>query len=119
MSLRKPTDRAAAFAHWRRRVAGEQLQVSADDIRCGLYRGKRKGQHVGVQIDLVQNIDPDTGELLSEESFVAFVGPDAFYDQAYVAEIWLRCCGAPVSEAEFKRLSRMPAVSDLSRGVIV
>lgn len=116
--LRRPTDRTEAFAEWRRRLAGERI-TGDDTPRCGLYRARRNGVYVAVQIDLVQEIDESTGELLSDETFVAFIGRDTFYDQDRIADIWLRCCGNPITEIEFERLQQMPRVSDLSREVIV
>lgn len=116
--IRRPTDRAQAWESWRRRVAGETLPIAMDEPQCGFYRAKRFGQHVGVQIDLWQEVDPDTGELTAPERMVAFIGGDTFFDD-HVYDIWIRCGGSPISEAEFERLERMPAVSDLTRQVIV
>lgn len=111
--LRRPTDRAAAWDEWRRRVNGERI-AGDDTPKCGLYRAKRFGRYVGVQIDLLQETDPATGELVAEERMAAFIGADIFFDH-HLDDIWLRCCGAPISEAEFERLSNMPRVTDLSR----
>lgn len=117
--LRRPTDRAAAWETWRRRLAGERVEITGAP-HPGWFKAKRFGQWTAVQIDLVADVDPDTGELVSDERFVAFVGAsDAFYEQAKVEAIWLRCAGHPISEAEAEQLLRMPAVSDLSREVIV
>lgn len=117
--MRRPTDLTAAWAHWRDRINGVPRAVTPDQPQPGLYRARRHGRHVGVQIDLVQEIDPATGELIAEERFVAFVGADAFYDRRYIDDVWLRCAGNPISEAEFARLQAMPAVDDLTRAVIV
>jgi hypothetical protein len=118
--LRRPTDRNVAWASWRARIEGRAADQPITSVaECGWYRAKRHGQHVAVQIDLVQEVDPDTGELTAPESFVAFVGADTFYEQSKIEEIWLRCGGSPITEAEAERLLKMPAVSDLSRQVIV
>lgn len=117
--MRRPTDRSDAWATWRAMLAGERVAVT-DTPCCGWWKAKRFGQWTAVQIDLVQDVCPDTGELLGDERFCAFVGPhDVFYDDDKVAAIWLRCAANPISEAEAERLLRMPAVSDLSRQVIV
>ncbi len=118
MTMRRPTDRAAAWADWRARINGEPRPITAMEPQPGFYRARRAGRHIGVQIDLWQEIDEATGELLSEERLVAFIGKDTFFD-LHVEEIWLRCGGQPISEAEFERLERMPAVDDLTRSIIV
>lgn len=117
MTMRRPSDRAQMWDEWRRRIAGERIAVD-DTPRCGFYEAKRFGRRVGVQIDLLQDIDPATGELVAPERIAAFIGADIFFDQ-HLDEIWLRCCGSPISEAEFERLSAMPRVDDLSREAIV
>lgn len=117
--MRRPTDRTLAWANWRQRLAGVRLPVTPGDPQCGFYRAKRHGNWAGVQIDIVAEVDEETGELLGDERFVAFVGADAFYDRNYVDEIWLRCCDKPISETEFERLLKAPKVNDLSREVIV
>lgn len=119
MSMRRPTDRAAAWANWRARSEGRALPVGAAP-ECGFYKARRGGRFICVQIDLIAETDPDTGELLSDERYVAFLGADAtIYDAAMIDEIWLRCAANPITEAEAERLLRAPAVSDLSREVIV
>lgn len=117
--LRRPTDRAIAWQPWRDMLAGHHVPVTPDQPLCGWFKAKRRGQWCAVQIDLIADTDPDTGELVSEESYVAFVGADAFYERAKVDEIWLRCAGNPISEQEAERLLRMPAVADLTRQVVV
>jgi hypothetical protein len=116
--VRKPTDRIVAWAHWRDRIAGIPCAITPDDPKPGFYRAKRRGRHVGVQIDLVAETDPDTGELIAEERIAAFIEDDIFFGE-HVFDVWLRCGGQPITEAEFERLQRMPEVSDLTRGVIV
>jgi len=113
--LRRPSDRDAMWQHWRRRINGERLPVS-DEPQLGLYRAKRRGNFVGVQIDLLQLTDED-GFLTEPEMLAAFIGNESFYG-ARVDEIWLRCADSPITEAEFERLAKMPAVTDLSREFI-
>lgn len=115
--MRRPTDRALAWDHWRRRLNGERLEITSQP-QCGWYRAKRRGQWVAVQIDLQQEIDPETGDLITDERPIAFIGDDVFYDAARVGEIWLHCAAHPITEAEAERLLRMPAVRDLSRQVV-
>lgn len=116
--MRRPSDRADAWDTWRSRLLGMRYDITSMP-HCGWFKAKRFGQWTAVQIDLVQDIDPETGELLGDEHFCAFVGAhDVFYEQAKVEEIWLRCAANPISEAEAERLLAMPPVSDLTRSVI-
>lgn len=119
MSMRRPTDRALAWQPWRDMLDGKPVAITPDQPQCGWYRAKRRGQWVAVQIDLIAETDPETGELVSEESFVAFVGADTFFERSKVDEIWLRCAGNPITEAEAERLLKMPEVADLTRQVVV
>lgn len=117
--LRRPTERAAAWANWQARIDGARVgHAITNDVQCGWYRAKRDGQYVAVQIDLISETDDD-GFLLAEERFVAFVGRDHFYELAKIEAIWLRCCGNPITEAEAERLLNAPRVRDLSREVII
>lgn len=116
--MRKPTPREVSWEHWRRRIAGEVLPIHPDEPQPGFYRSKRRGQHVGVQIDWIGETDADTGELLSDEILAAFIGEDQFLRHADVCTIWTRCGGSPITAEEFERLLAMPAVSDLTRSII-
>jgi hypothetical protein len=114
--MRTPTDRVAAWDWWRQRIAGvPDLDALVDEPRCGLFEGKSAGRRVPVSIDLAQEIDPETGELIADERFVAVF--DGLARDAY--ELWAYICETPISEAEHARLTRMPKVRDLSREVIV
>lgn len=114
--LRRPSDRDAQWERWRRRIAGERVAIDHEP-QLGLYRAKRKGQFVGVQIDLMQMLDED-GCLTEPEFLAAFIGNESFYGER-VDEIWLRCADSPITEEEFERLAKMPAVTDLSREFVV
>lgn len=114
--MRVPTDRAAAWAPWRRMLAGERVGVT-DTPLCGWWKAKRFGRYVAVQIDIESDCD-DEGALVSDERVVAWIGDERFDGDA-VCDIWIRCAAHPLSEAEFERLRRMPVIADLSRQVIV
>ncbi len=115
--MRRPTDRAEAWATWRQRLAGERVEITSAP-HCGWFKARRNGCWTAVQIDLVQSVD-DEGCLIEPERFVAFVGADVFYEEARIEAIWLACAKSPISEEEAERLLRMPQVSDLSRQVVV
>lgn len=111
--MRTPSDRGASWDHWRRRLAGEDLPITTEP-QPGLYKCKLRGHWVAVQIDLKQPTD-ENGELTGDEAFVAFVNGEP--DDADC--IWSWCADHPISQAEFDRIERMPAVTDLSRQVVV
>lgn len=115
--MRRPSDRAQLWERWRRRVAGDRaLTINVDAPECGRYMAKRRGQWTAVQIDIEQEIED--GELVSDERFVAWLGEDKFTDEHKVHDIWLRCSGRPISDEEYRRLMKMPKISDLTRSVI-
>jgi len=114
--MRRPSDRHAAWEHWRRRIAGERLPID-HEVQLGLYRAKRRGNFVAVQIDLLQITDED-GCLTEPETLAAFIGNETLYGER-VDDIWLRCADAPITEEEFQRLQKMPHVTDLSREFVV
>lgn len=116
--MRRPTSRETAWQHWRDRINGIEREVS-DAPQPGWYKARRQGQWTAIQIDLHQVVDDD-GYLTEPEGLVAFVGRDlVIYEESKIGEIWLRCCGNPISEEEAERLLRAPVVSDLTRQVIV
>lgn len=112
---RTPSNRYAAWDWWRRRVAGEALDIPADP-QCGFYRTKRGrgGDFVAASIDLEADTDPETNELISDERLVCIVGD---YERD-VDQQWLFLAANPISEAEFNALRARPRVTDLARQVI-
>lgn len=117
--MRKPSDRAELWRRWRERLTGVRPRAWAfDQVECGRYRGKRRGQWVAVQIDIEQEIDPDTGELLAPESYVAFVNGERFDDFERVVTIWERCGAYPIDDDQFRRLSNLPRVENLGSVIV-
>ncbi|QRZ14699.1 hypothetical protein JWJ88_17190 [Paracoccus methylovorus] len=71
--IRQPTSKAAQYDFWRRTVAGERVPRFEDGPEPGFYKRRmvRGGPFVPVEIWLVQEIDPITGELTADERFEA------------------------------------------------
>lgn len=112
--MNRPSDRALAWAHWRRRRAGETVALTTEP-QCGFYKARRpNGVWVGVQIDLVQHLDAE-GCLTEPERLVAWIGDREADSEA----IWSWCAGRPIGADEFERLRSMPAITDLAKDVIV
>jgi len=110
---RAPTDRATAWAWWTAAShLGEETRHS--EPQCGLYRTKVRGQWRAAWIDLEQEIDPDTGELVGDERLRCVV--DGVDRDAGDVWMWLD----PITEAEFQRLQAAPRApaGDLSKDVI-
>ncbi len=112
--MRKPSDRTALWANYRRRLVGAGRAITTTP-EPGFYKVFRGGRWLGVQIDLVQDIDEDTSELFAEEKLVAWIdGRPADPD-----DVWTYCASNPITPDEFERLKGRPAVRDLSRSVVV
>ncbi len=107
---RTPTDRTAAWANWRARLDGAEIAIAVDVPDCGYYRARRFGRWAGVCIDIIQEIDPETGELVADEELAAWWGDGKRDDPQ---RLWSYCADAPITAAEFQRLQNMPAVTDL------
>lgn len=108
--MRRPTDRAAAWAWWSRAHA-DPGAPRPQHPQCGLFRARVNNQWRAASIDLHQEID-ESGELAGDERLVCFV--DGAERDADAAWPWLD----PVSEHEFQRLQRMPRVRDLTREIV-
>ena len=120
--MRVPSDRWTMWSWWRQaHVCSEDVIIVMDDPQCGFYKTKQHkgGTWVPASIDLYQEIDPETGELLTDEQFVCFVNGQ----ERDAREMWSYLSGRPISEAEYERLQRTAHlfvnVTDLSRTVVV
>lgn len=122
--MRKPSDRKALFQRWRERTNRIRPREWPFDFpQCGRYSVKRNGQLAAVQIDIEQEIDELTGELISEERFYAVIIQaeqlTRIDDDLKVLTVWQRAGANPITDEEFTRISRMPLKVDLSKDVIV
>lgn len=121
--MRRPSDRNALFQRWRERLANiRPRDWRFETPECGRYSAKRNGQLAAIQIDIEQEIDELTGELISEERFIAIIvqaeQTTRVDDDLKVMAVWERCGASPITDEEFKRISRMPLKIDLARDVI-
>lgn len=121
--MRRPSDRNALFQRWRERLARiRPREWPFEQPQCGRYSAKRNGQLAAVQIDIDQEIDPETGELLADERFFAVIiqaeQMERIEDDLKVMAVWQRCGASPITDEEFKRISRMPLKIDLTRDVV-
>ena len=77
--IRQPTDLDDTLEWWRRTVSGERVPRIEDEPQCGFYKRRfvRGGPFVPVAIWLHQEIDPETGELETQEetAVAAFISP--------------------------------------------
>lgn len=112
--IRAPSDRNALWQAWEDRLAGKRVAITGTP-QCGLYKARRNGRWVGVQIDIESDIDAETGELVGDERFVAWIAHERFDADA----VWSYCAKHPINRDEFKRLLTQPAVNDLTREVVV
>lgn len=98
--MRQPTDPVSALSWWRAALAGELPLIHESEPQPGLYKMRlvRGGPWVPVLIEIDQSIDPETGELITDEKLRAEV--DGRPADPY--EIWTRCAFHPVTEQEFQ-----------------
>lgn len=100
--IRQPSSPVAALAWWRASTRGERRPVFEDDPQPGFYRRRlvRGGPWVAARIDLVQILDPETGELAEPERLTCIVGGDR--RDAYREWTWI--ASNPVTREEHARL---------------
>lgn len=125
--MRQPTDRYSAWAWWRGAVDGRAPYPPRNEVpECGFYRAsnytrgapKKTRTFVPAMIDLQQEICPETGELLSDETLACVVG-GVVKDPI---EQWSWLAKSPITEEEFRRLcnvyQRTLGLTDLSMEII-
>jgi hypothetical protein len=104
--MRQPTRLSEAYAWHSSAMAGEHPPVTHDP-QCGWFRRKlvKGGPWVPARIWLEQEIDPETGELVRDETMMAEVnGEPADPDDAWT---WL--CSEPISEEQFNYMEAAAA----------
>ncbi|RJE82973.1 hypothetical protein [Paracoccus onubensis] len=89
MPIRQPTSREAQYDFWSRTVAGERVPRTEDEPQPGFYKIRmvRNGPFVAVEIWLEQQVDPDTGELVTDERLRAICNGEP----RDPAKLWLYC----------------------------
>jgi hypothetical protein len=100
--MRQPTDRFDAFKWWRDALAGHKPPIHPGDPQCGFFwrRMVRHGPKVPAAIWLEQEVDPDTGELIGDETLRCSVGEEA----ADPFKEWTYAAGNPITEEEYRFL---------------
>lgn len=96
--MRAPTTMAASLAWHRAALAGRSQQITHEP-QCGWFKRKlvKDGVFVPARIWMVQEIDPETGELLSDEILQCEVN-GVMTDPE---EAWSWLCANPITEQEF------------------
>lgn len=99
--MRRPTPIAALFA-WHTAALRGLGPVNDGTPQCGWYKRRlvRGGVFVPARISMVQDICPETGELLSDELLRCEVNGFSVDPE----EAWPWISGHPVSEQEFRYL---------------
>lgn len=100
--MRKPTPIDVLYDWHTRALAGENPAIDGSPM-CGWYKRKlvKGGVFVPARIWMVQEVDPETGELLSDELLQCEVN-GAFADPE---DAWSWICANPITEAEFLYLT--------------
>ena len=100
--MRIPTPASSYLAWWRAAIAGDQPQITSEP-HVGFFKRKlvRGGVFVPCEIRMVQEVCPETGELIADEYLDCLVN-GIRHDPH---EEWLWLCANPITEAEFKYLT--------------
>jgi hypothetical protein len=105
--IREPTPRDALLAWWRRALVDPTAPRHDADPQPGFYRTQlvKRGPWVAVRIDVLQDLDPDTGERAAPERLAGLVGGEPT-SPARLERLWLFC--EPITEAAYERILRAP-----------
>lgn len=100
--MRRPTPTEILY-EWHARALAGLNPVITDDPQCGWYKRKlvKDGVFVPARIWMVQPIDLETGELVSDEFLQAEVN-GAYADPM---DCWSWICANPIREQEFHYLT--------------
>jgi len=102
--MRMPTPKEQLYAWWRETLENpDARRPLPQDPQVGFFKRKlvKGGVFVPARIWMVQEIDRETGELLSDELLQCEVN-GAYADPE---EAWSWICANPISEAEFRYLT--------------
>jgi hypothetical protein len=101
--LRAPTPHAVLYDWHSRALRGLAPPVNDSTPMCGWYKRKlvKGGVMVPARIWMHQDICPETGELLSDESLQCEVNGG----YADPEEAWSWICSSPITEQEFRYLT--------------
>lgn len=93
----------ASLYEWHRRAMAGLEPVNDGTPQCGWYKRKlvKGGVFVPARIWMFQDVDPVTGELLSDEVLQCEVN-GAFADPE---DTWSWICANPITESEFRYLN--------------
>ena len=74
--MRRPTPEHEAYAWHAAAIAGERPATVEGDPQCGWFKTRaiKDGPWIPASITLEQHIDPETGELVDDETFACEVG---------------------------------------------
>ena len=109
--MREPTTLAARWRWWECAVQGREVHHQEEDPQCGFYKVRKfrygewpKGPWLPARVWMEpQEIDPETGELLSDEIFKMTIDGkhvDPWHN-------WTRLSRKPILETEWKWLTAM------------
>lgn len=100
--MRMPTPTAQLYAWHTQAMLGRQPLID-NRPQCGWFKRKlvKGGVFVPARIWMFQDIDPETGELLSDELLQCEVNGS----YADPEDAWSWICSNPISEQEFRYLS--------------
>lgn len=101
--MRKPLTKEEVWAWWRAAIAGNNPPIHLNDPQAGFFvrRLVRGGPWVPCRIWLEQEIDEDTGELISEPVFRCLINGKP----ADASDQWSWLAGHPITEKQFRAMT--------------
>lgn len=111
MLLRQPTGLLERWAWWERAIAGQDVPYTEDEPECGFYRVRKfpygvwaRGPWLPARVWLEPGeIDPETGELLSDEIIKMEI--DGKRVNPWTNWSWI--AKRPITETQWKQLKAM------------
>lgn len=105
--MRRPTSTFERAFYWRERLKGRNPGTFADEPMPGLYKMRREkgGRFVAVKITIVSEVCAETGELLTDERLLGYLGNGPAIDAFEILCDWWRACSKyPIRKAEYDAL---------------
>jgi hypothetical protein len=108
--MRQPTSPEQRWQWWEDAISGKPVETLENDIHCGFFKKRKfrygewtKGPWLPARVWMEQEIDPETGELLSDEVYRMEIDGK----RVDPWKMWTWIARKPITEDEWKWLRAM------------